>query len=254
MATKRIIGAVIIKDGLAVQSFNFNNYLPLGDPIILIENLDRWGADEILILDIDRSRNNLGPNFDFLENLSKFKIKTPLIYGGGIKNKFDAIDVVQKGIERIVIDQWLNSNFNEVKELSSILGRQAIITCFPLSIKKDEIKYYNYLNYKHTSISKSFMTDLKKVSSEILVIDYKNEGSFGNFNVDLINKLLPVYNLEMIAFGGISPQQINNLLSIKEISAICIGNYLNYKEHNIQLLKQSLKNKNIRPEKFLKEI
>ena len=46
----RIIGVVIVKDNLAVQSIGFNKFLPLGDPSLVVENLNRYGIDEIVIL------------------------------------------------------------------------------------------------------------------------------------------------------------------------------------------------------------
>ena len=46
MIPKRLIGVVIVKDGWAVQSFGYRRWLPLGRPEVLVENLDRWGADE----------------------------------------------------------------------------------------------------------------------------------------------------------------------------------------------------------------
>ncbi len=55
MLKKRLIGVVTVREGWAVQSFCYNRYLPLGRPEAIVENLDRWGADEILIHCIDRS-------------------------------------------------------------------------------------------------------------------------------------------------------------------------------------------------------
>ena len=62
MAKKRIIANVIIKNNQVVQSFGYHNYLPIGKPEIILKNLDRWKADEILVNVIDRSKTNLGPN------------------------------------------------------------------------------------------------------------------------------------------------------------------------------------------------
>ena len=58
---KRLIGIITVLNGWAVQSFGYKKYLPIGRPHIIAENLDRWGADEIIILSIDRSRHSLGP-------------------------------------------------------------------------------------------------------------------------------------------------------------------------------------------------
>ena len=60
MLRKRLIAVVTVLDGLAVQSFGYQRYLPLGKPECLVENLDRWGVDEIFVQVIDRSARNLG--------------------------------------------------------------------------------------------------------------------------------------------------------------------------------------------------
>ena len=67
MLKKRVIGVVTVKAGWAVQSFGYHRYLPLGRPEYLVGNLDRWGADEIVVQVIDRSKNQLGPDFDLIE-------------------------------------------------------------------------------------------------------------------------------------------------------------------------------------------
>ena len=105
MNKKRLIGVIIVKNGIAVQSISYKSYLPLGKPWCLAENMDRHGIDEILLLSIDRSVNKLGPDYELLESISKAKLSVPLIYGGGISSKVEAIKVINKGADRIVLDQ-----------------------------------------------------------------------------------------------------------------------------------------------------
>ena len=45
MKKKRLSALIVVKNNIAVQSFNYNSYLPIGRPDILIENYDRWGVD-----------------------------------------------------------------------------------------------------------------------------------------------------------------------------------------------------------------
>ena len=71
MLHKRLVGVVTVKGGWAVQSFGYKSYLPLGRPEVLVENLDRWGADEILVHVIDRSVKKLGPDFNLIEKLER---------------------------------------------------------------------------------------------------------------------------------------------------------------------------------------
>ena len=59
MIKKRLSTTVVIRDELAVQSFGFKSYLPIGKPENVVENLSWWGSDEILIFDIKSKYNQL---------------------------------------------------------------------------------------------------------------------------------------------------------------------------------------------------
>ena len=97
MLKKRLIGVVTVRQGWAVQSFGYQRYLPLGRPEVIIENLDRWGADEILVHCIDRSQNQSGPDFTLIKRIGDLGLSTPLIYGGGIRHLEDALQIVRLG-------------------------------------------------------------------------------------------------------------------------------------------------------------
>ncbi|HIE41563.1 MAG TPA: hypothetical protein EYP80_02760 [Candidatus Aenigmarchaeota archaeon] len=61
MLKKRIIGIITTKDGIVVQSINFDRYLPVGDVGISIEAFCDWEIDEIILLDIGASKKNNTP-------------------------------------------------------------------------------------------------------------------------------------------------------------------------------------------------
>ena len=53
MLTTRIVGGINILDGIAVQSLGFKRYLPIGKPEIVVDYLNQWGIDDIVVLDIE---------------------------------------------------------------------------------------------------------------------------------------------------------------------------------------------------------
>ena len=75
---------MIKQDLLGVQSIGFKSYLPIGSPDISVENLARWNSDEILVLDIDKSKLELKPDYKLIQRISQKK-STPLIYGAGYR-------------------------------------------------------------------------------------------------------------------------------------------------------------------------
>ena len=95
MKKKRIIPLILLKEGWIVQSFNFKEHLKLGNPIKIIERLSKWMSDEVIYLDISKSKN-YSLNRDDLNTKNEFKnfkqiIKyvstqslNPITFGGSI--------------------------------------------------------------------------------------------------------------------------------------------------------------------------
>ena len=148
MVKKRILAGVIVKDNQVVQSFGYRNYLPIGKPEVVVQNLDRWQADEILINVIDRSNSKKGPDLEILKKINKIDIQTPLIYGGGISKLEDAIKVIKLGADRIVLESIVEENYMELVKISQIIGSQSIVISMPLSINKNKILFYDYKKKK----------------------------------------------------------------------------------------------------------
>ena len=238
MLKKRLIGVVVVKNGWAVQSFGYNRYLPLGKPDCVVENLDRWGADEILVLSIDRSINGLAPDFSLIEKLSSLSLETPLIYGGGIRSASDGIKVVQLGADRVCVDSLLHDNLSIVHQLAQELGQQAIIGVMPVSCSNNIIEWLDYRKKIPLLLTEQHLDNCSKVISELLVVDWANEGNHNGFDIKIINNFYST-SIPLIPFGGLSEGKvIDDLLSYKNISAVAVGNFLNYKEHSIQTYKK----------------
>tara|TARA_A100001011_G_scaffold393858_1_gene484802 strand:- start:3128 stop:3913 length:786 start_codon:yes stop_codon:yes gene_type:complete len=260
MLKKRIIGTIVIYEELVVQSFGFKRKLPLGKPEIFIENLDRWGVDEIAVLDISASKLSNGVNFDLLKKIGNVNKNTPIAYGGGIKSKKDAVDIINLGFERVILDNLFINNSDEIKKISRSIGSQAVIISLPLSVgKANTLLHYDYLKKISNTLETSKIINNRNYFSEIMLIDYKNEGYFQSFSKNLLKKFLDKdLKVPLLVFGGISHnKQIEFFLNQKEVMGVCIGNFLNYKEHTVQTYKDFLMNKKtnfIRDKSFYKNI
>ncbi len=241
MLKKRLIGVVTVKNGWAVQSFGYRRYLPLGKPECLVENLDRWGADEILVQVIDRSEAGLGPDFELLGRLGALGLETPLIYAGGIRSVADGVKLVQLGADRIVVDALLHDDLTSVKGLSVCLGAQALIASLPLSWHGGSLEWLDYRSRTSTSISDEVLGLIQSgVISEVLLADWQHEGIPDGFEQKLVEEF-PLKDVPIIAFGGLSePEQMRTLLQSSRVTAVAVGNFLSYHEHAIQRYKEAL--------------
>ena len=254
MLNKRIVAVVTIKSGWAVQSFGYSSYLPIGKPEVLIENLDRWGADEIVVNVIDASLKQKGPDFELIEKIGNLSASTPIIYGGGIRHEPDAIEVIKKGADRITINSILFNNPKSVCKIADSLGSQAIIASLPLINVNNTVKHFNYISRKSCNLSKEITSLInEKVISEVMITDTLNEGSFNGFDTRLL-KINELKKTKIIAFGGLADTSIGEkVISMNNVSAVAVGNSFAYREHAIQSYNKKIKSKNLRAAYFRDE-
>lgn len=246
MLKKRLIGVVTVKDGWAVQSFGYKRHLPLGKPEVLVQNLDRWGADEILVQCIDRSACGTGPDLEVLDKISKLGIATPLIYAGGIGSREDAVKVVSHGADRIMVDAMLFDSPDSLETVARDLGTQAVIGHLPVRIDGDHLKALEYRSKKEKPITELITQWPMEWISEVMVTDWQHEGLPNSFDENLlcIDRYI---DKPLLCFGGISqPGQIQRVLAHPNVAAAGVGNFLNYREHAMQLLKEDLGNRSMR--------
>jgi imidazole glycerol-phosphate synthase subunit HisF len=245
---KRFVGVITVKDGWAVQSFGYGRYLPLGRAECLAENLDRWGVDEILILCIDRTLRGLGPDLPLLRSLGKVGLSTPLTYAGGVHTVADAGAVIQSGAERLCVDAALRGAPRAIREMSTLIGAQAVIAALPLSSSGGRLLWYDYGLKQSTPLERSQLPLLAEgVISEALVIDWRHEGHRNAFDMDLVRRF-PFDHVPLIAFGGVSEgAQLVSLFGEPAVAAVGIGNFLSYSEHAVQQLKRQLTELPVRP-------
>jgi len=253
MLLKRLVGVVTVRRGIAVQSFGYRRWLPLGRAEVLVENLDRWGADEILLQCIDRSAEGLGPDFALLDRIGRLGLSTPLIYAGGIRHAQDAAQVVQRAADRVAVDALLRDNLPQVRAISERLGAQAVLAALPLALGRGAspaapLAWLDHRTGVAIPLPAAVPALLRKgVVSEALLIDWQHEGTPGAFSMPLAQAFSQL-ELPFIAFGGLSePAQLRQLLSQPHCVAVAMGNFLSWREHAVQAAKCELQGVPVRP-------
>lgn len=247
MIRKRIIGVITVRRGIAVQSFGYGRYLPMGSAEVVAGNLDRWGADEIALLSIDRSLADAGPDIALLERVARRGLSTPLVYGGGIRGSDDARRVIGAGADRVICDAILHDDPYAALHVGDAIGTQAVIANLPLSITDGSIGWYDY----RRKTSQPLTDELREVMgsrafSELMITDWRHEGQPKGFDPRLIEAV--GVDTPLILFGGISDPVIGApLLANSHVVAVAVGNFLAYREHAIQKFREGLEGGGVDP-------
>ncbi len=78
MLRPRIIPCLLVHNKGLVKTINFKNPKYVGDPINAVRIFNEKEVDELIVLDIDATRENSEPDFKMIENLAA-ECRMPLV-------------------------------------------------------------------------------------------------------------------------------------------------------------------------------
>ena len=244
MPKKRLIAAIVVKNGWTVQSVGFERFRPVGRPEIAARFFSEWGADEILLLDIDASRQ--GRTID-PELVSRVAAQTyvPLTAGGGIRSVEDVRHIVQAGADKVSINLGAHNAPAAVADAASTFGNQCIIGAIDIR-HGDDGQAMVYANGGSTATGKEAAEHAGALAAmdvgEILVNSIDRDGARNGFDIAALKTVAAAVNLPIIAMGGAGrPAHLADVLALEEISAAAAANYFHYSEHAISAAKAYLR-------------
>jgi cyclase len=250
----RLIGVIIIRKGIVVQSIGFNKYLPIGVPDIAVEFLNKWGIDEIIALNIDNSKYGEEKNFELVSSISK-QINVPLTYGGGINEVKDIEKIIHAGADKISLNSNIFKNFELISEGAKYFGSQSII----VSIDAKNTGKGNYSSFSNSgSVDQNISPENLAIKAqdygagEILINSIDRDGAKNGYDLNLIDNILKVVDIPVIVCGGVGhPEHFRQGLKIGA-TAVAAANFFNYFEHSVIVSKYFLKinNENIRLDSY----
>ena len=205
------------------MSYGYTRHKPAGSLGSVLRNLDRWGVDEIVVMDI--SKKLAAPDFSLLNQVRRAAIRTPLAFGGGIRSAAHAVAAIAQGCDRVVVETLIWQSPSEVARISDAVGQQAVIGAVPVVYGDKGV----FAAPVHTQHHEPWADCLKRLQglaiSELLVIDREHEGKAGTSRI-ATRIPLSTQPYQLIWFGGLATPQATELLRRKDTVGVAFGNPL----------------------------
>jgi imidazole glycerol-phosphate synthase subunit HisF len=244
--SKRIVGAILVRNEWVVQSIGFRRYLPIGRPEIAAEFLDDWGVDEILLVDLSASqkeRSDNEPNYSLIKKVSRNTF-VPILYSGGIA-KLDHIGkAVSSGADKVALTTALVSSPALIEDGSSAYGSQCIVAGIDVQLDA-KYGYRAFINGGSNATALNPLALAKRAvelgAGEVLVNSIPRDGSKVGFDVTLLRDVCRAVSAPVIGMGGAG--DFNHFLEAFEqssVGALVAGNMLSFSEHSVSALKAFL--------------
>ncbi len=200
----RVIPALLIQDGGLVKSIKFKNHKYVGDPINAVKIFNEKEVDEIVLLDISATADKKAPNILAIKEIAS-EAFMPLGYGGGITKLEEIIELITAGVEKVILNTSAYENPKLVSDGAKYVGSQSVVVS--MDVKKNiwgKYKVFVRNGTKNTDIDPLvYAKQMEQVGAgELLLNAIDRDGTFGGYDVDLIQSISSAVNIPVVAIGG----------------------------------------------------
>jgi len=201
---KRVIPVLLIMDGGLVKSVRFKSHRYVGDPINAVKIFNEKEVDEIIILDISATKDNLTPNIERISEIAS-EAFMPLSYGGGITTIDQVKKILYQGVEKVIFNSSAIFNENLISETANRFGSSS--TVVSIDYKKNfwgKNRVYTNCGKRDTGLD--VVAFAKKMSmlgaGEIFLNSIDKDGTYSGYDLPLIQKVSDAVDIPVIACGG----------------------------------------------------
>jgi cyclase len=246
MLKKRIIPIVLLDGFSVIKTIQFDARRNLGSPITVMRTYNTRNVDEIIILDIDATKNN--------RPIDKFIIKEitsecfmPLTLGGGIKSCFDIESLLKIGADKVSINTVCYRQPKFAQDASRTFGSQCIVAS--MDVIKVDGSWFPYCDKDVVRDMSALDWALKLQDlgvGELLLNDVSRDGTMSGADIELAKLITGRLNIPVIFAGGIdSPNNAADIVEQSDVAALGVSSIFHFTDYTPEDCRKSLRQRGI---------
>lgn len=222
-----------------MKTVRFKNPSYVGDPINAIKIYNDKEVDELILIDINASKQKRKPNFDKIADMAS-EAFMPFAYGGGVKTFEDFATLFKLGVEKVIVNSLIQENPSIIKKVSSHYGAQSIVGCIdikkPIFGAKAPYSYIGHrIKYGLTEYA-SYLTKELEIG-ELMIQSADNDGTWEGYDTEATSSILNSIEVPVIACGGCgSIADLKKMLYHTNANAAAIGSMAVYSKKGMGVL------------------
>jgi cyclase len=204
MLRARVIPCLLLRAGGLVKTIGFANPSYVGDPINAVRIFNEKEVDELILLDIEASRQGRAPDFEQIASIVD-EAFMPIAYGGGVASLAHAERLVTLGVEKIVINTAALDSWDVVRAIADRFGSQAMAVA--VDVRKDWRGRYRVYHAASGVTTDVLALDHARAAvaagaGELFINDVTRDGTGNGYDLELIRSIAASVDVPLIACGG----------------------------------------------------
>ena len=223
-----IIPAIDLRNGKVVRLFQgkFNQEkIYSSDPVKVAKHWAKQGAKFLHIVDLDGASSGSLKNLEVLKKIIT-QVGVPLEFGGGVRSIETISELLELGVERVVLGTRAANDAQFLKKAWKKFGEEIIVS---IDAKEGKVLTQGW-NKSSSKTTLDFAEELKEVGfKQIIYTDISKDGALVGPNILGIKELIRKTGLDVIASGGVASLKDLvklNSLAKKGVSGVIVGKAL----------------------------
>ena len=233
MLRPRIIPCLLIHKGGLTKTIQFGDHKYVGDPLNAVRIFNEKEVDELMVVDIDASRDGTPPNEALIASLAA-ECRMPLAYGGGIKTIDQIERIIALGVEKVAVSSAAVEDPQIVARAAERVGRQSVVAVIDVKatglFKKPEVVLYNAT--RRTGLNPvAFARQMEELGvGEIVLNSVDRDGRMQGYDLELVKQVRAAVGVPITVLGGAgSLEDIQALVSQHAIVGAGAGSLFVFK-------------------------
>lgn len=208
MLRSRIIPCLLVHKKGLVKTIQFKDPKYVGDPLNAVKIYNEKEVDELIVLDIDATLENRGPNFEMIRNLA-VECRMPFCYGGGVTTVQQAREIISLGAEKVALSSSALINPQLLKEIGNAVGMQSVVVV--LDVKKRKgifggVEYEVFIRNGKEKVQQKItkiLSDLNDIGvGEIVINSIDRDGTMTGYDFNLVELVRNLTDMPLTIIGG----------------------------------------------------
>lgn len=215
MLRSRIIPCLLIHKGGLVKTVGFDKPKYVGDPLNAVRIFNEKEVDELMVVDIDATRDGREPNYALIKNLAA-ECRMPLAYGGGVSSVEQFQRLVSLGVEKVAVSAAAVDDPRIVAAAAERVGSQSVVVVMDVRRTTRGWELFTHNGRRAAKLDPiAFASQVEALGAgEIVLNSIDRDGVMKGYDLDLVRAVRGAVRLPLTVLGGAgSLADISHLVS-----------------------------------------
>ncbi|CAM4147219.1 imidazole glycerol-phosphate synthase [Comamonas aquatilis] len=221
----RVIPCLLVRGNGLVKTTKFKNAVYVGDPVNAVRIFSDKEADEIVILDIDASREGREPNYELIAEMAG-EAFMPVAYGGGVRSLEQIRRLIRSGVEKVVINTLATESTDTIRAAVDVFGSQAIVGA--VDVRRKLLGGYAVVAKSATvqtrlNLQQHIQNLVQAGVGELFVNDIERDGTMAGYDLALVRSVAQAPVPVVVCGGAGTMEHLRQAVYEGGASAVAAG-------------------------------